>query len=246
MPPGTDLTNAASQPYVAITGLTGAFLNGYKVIVYTDGDNTSGLIGQYWATTFNSANPANVTGETELTPRVFVRDTANFGGTYTQVPLTSNTGAGAVSGNYVVFDGLNSPNFVLRADEFNTRGGINAIQIVASPTLPTDNTEWGLAGGGTWPNAGSWIGPVPDGTSYAANFLGKATGPAAVTLNNNVQVKKMTFNNTNPYTISGSGSITVNPNSGLGSVTVVAGNHTINVPLAVSTTTSFDIATVPA
>jgi autotransporter-associated beta strand protein len=244
----TDLTAAAAQPYVAISGLTGEFLNGYKVVLYADGDATANRTAQYWLTSFRSGTPNNVSTESELTPRVFIRDNANFNGAptgYVQVPMSSNTGAGASAGNYVVFDGLNSPNFVVRAEEFlidTPRAPINGIQIIASPILPTDDTEWALSGGGSWPNAGSWLGGVPDGTSYSANFLSKATGPAAVTLNNNVQVKKIRFDNTNPYTVSGSGSITVNPNSGLGSVTVASGNHSILVPMTVNISTTFDIA----
>ena len=41
---------------------------------------TAGRTAQYWLTTFNSGNPANVAGESELTPRVFLKDSANFNG----------------------------------------------------------------------------------------------------------------------------------------------------------------------
>ena len=245
---GNDLTNAASQPYVAITGLSGAFLQGYKVVLYFDGgDAAEGRTAQYWMTTFNGGNLANVSGETELTPRVFGRDTSNFlnTNTYTEVPITSNTGSGASAGNYIQFEGLTSSTFILRADEFNVgtpRAPINAIQIIATPPVPTDEFTWNVAGGGNWTTGSNWVGGAsPNGTSASVNFTNAITANSTVSLGSDVTVKRMTFDNARSYTING-GSITVNPNGGLGNIQVVSGAHAINSTLNFSTNTAFNVA----
>lgn len=242
---GTDLTQAASQPYVAVSGLPASMTtNKYRVVVYFNGDAALGRIGEYWLTSFGG-NLADVSAETALTPHVFGKDTAVFSGTYTQVPISSTTGAAAVAGNYLVFDELTSPNFVLRAEEYTTgiatpRSLINAIQIYEIP-LAVDTT-WTAPGNGQWFNAGNWSAGIPNNTSDTARFLGSATAPATVTLDAAATVRGLVFDNANGYTISGSNALTINSNAGLSTVQVVSGNHAISTQLMVNTDTTFDIA----
>jgi hypothetical protein len=101
----------------------------YDVVVYIDGDTTSGRIGEYWLQNGSGGDPPTLLG-TDLTTHVFVQDSANFSGTYTQTPLSANSVAGAANGNYVVFTGLSANSFILRTEEQNVRSQINAIQIV--------------------------------------------------------------------------------------------------------------------
>src|SRR5438270_102681 len=82
--------------------------------------------------------------------------------TYQQVPLTSNNGRVAGSGNYTVFTGLSDDSLLVRTAEFNTRCGINAIQIIprAAPI-------------------GATIDPLPASQTYAggrAVFRAKVAG----------------------------------------------------------------------
>ncbi len=98
-----------------------------------------------------------------LTPPIFIKDSANFltTETYTQVPTTSNAGAGAASGNYAVFPGLSADSFLLRTEEYvgtsgsTWRSGINAIQLIpqtaAAPAFnyPPPTTPQTNYGGGT-------------------------------------------------------------------------------------------------
>src|SRR5207245_2262064 len=57
---------------------------------------------------------------------------------YQQVSLLSNAGRVAGSGNYAVFSGLSADSLLIRTEEFNSRCGVNAVQIVprATPTGP--------------------------------------------------------------------------------------------------------------
>lgn len=149
----TDLfNNASAQPYVAIAGLP-AILGGYRVLVYADGDATDGRVGSYWLGSNTGQNPANVSPEAPLTPRVFLRDAANFTTTYTRATGTSDTGATTPAGNYVQFDNLTETAFTVRAEEHAFRAPINAVQIVRNEivvvtTAADENDPVGTLGTG--------------------------------------------------------------------------------------------------
>lgn len=152
-------SSSANKPWMYIQGLS-AWLSGqgacsYDVVVYSDGDATSGRVGQYWIEASTGVWTAMTIGP-NLTPYIFIKDTANFTSTesYVQVPTTSNTGVGAASGNYAVFPGLSADSFLLRSDKYNTRSPINAIQIIPQtmtfptfpyPMPPTPQTNYGGA-----------------------------------------------------------------------------------------------------
>lgn len=131
---GSDLYQSRNQPFFAIAGLPATFTaGGYRVLVYADGDNSLGFIGEYWLTTNRGQNPSNVSGETDLTPHLFSRDSANFAGNYVQASATS---LGSVTdGNYAVFNVLTEPGFMVRAAEQGPRSPINAVQIVRNEII---------------------------------------------------------------------------------------------------------------
>lgn len=197
----------------------------YDVVVYADGDATSGRAGQYWlmnATCGPTTGPlTNIVFGTDLTTHVFIADRANFVTTltYAQVPLDNLTGFGAVLGNtpgdYVVFPSLNADSFVLRADEWRPPGGtlrspINAIQIIprAAPAPP-------------------FLAPLLNSTVYSggtARFAAQAGGVAPITY----QWQKNGINLTDGGNIAGSttATLTVTGASGgdTGTYSVIAAN----------------------
>ncbi len=152
--PGHAATNLyaspASQPFLAVAALPAGTLGGYKAIVYTDGD-ASDRVGEYWLTSNRGANPASVGGELDLTPHVFVQDAANFSNTFTRVPATStsNLGTSTPAGNYVVFEGLTEPGFIVRAEEAVTSSPINAVQIVRNEIIVVTTAADELDANGT-------------------------------------------------------------------------------------------------
>jgi hypothetical protein len=126
-----------NKPEAYFTGL-GAWLTAqgaprYQVVVYIDGDTTEGRVGEYWLQQPGDANDPPTALGSDLTPHVFVKDSGNFSGTYTQVSLSANSVAGAGEGNYVVFGGLTANSFILRTEEQTFRAQINAVQIVPVP-----------------------------------------------------------------------------------------------------------------
>jgi hypothetical protein len=139
-----------NKPEVYVTGLS-AWLAGhpgiaqYHVVVYTDGDTTEGRIGEYWLQAGSSGDPPTLLGS-DLSPHVFARDSANFAGLYTQVPLTANSVANAADGNYIVFTGLSADSFILRTEEQTFRAQINGLQIF--PGTPVELHDGDVDGDG--------------------------------------------------------------------------------------------------
>lgn len=116
----------------------------YSVVVYTDGDLTEGRISEYWLQSFTGSDFGNLTLGTDLTSRAFAKDSANFSGTYSLVPLSANSVANAAEGNYIVFEGLTADSFLLRTEERDFRAIINGFQIVATVPEPTSMALLGL------------------------------------------------------------------------------------------------------
>ncbi|MGE5611345.1 MAG: PEP-CTERM sorting domain-containing protein [Bacillota bacterium] len=127
----------ANKPEVYIKGL-GQWLaaqgaTSYKVIVYSDGDATEGRKSEYWLQSVADTNDPPQALGADLTSHVFLSDTANFSGTFTQVPLSADSLAAAAAGNYMVFTDLTADSFVLRSEEQTFRACMNGLQIVAVP-----------------------------------------------------------------------------------------------------------------
>jgi hypothetical protein len=133
-----------NKPLIYISGLS-AWLatqgaTAYDVVLYSDGDASSGRAGEYWLV--NATGPySEMVTNGDMSTHVFIRDTANFINTlsYVEVPQTSDNGVGAFIGNYTVFKGLSADSFLLRTAEYNTRAPVNAFQIVPRTTpVPAD------------------------------------------------------------------------------------------------------------
>ncbi len=164
--------NNNSMPLVYLTGL-GAWLSAqgisyYDLVIYADGDNQAGRCGEYWLQ--SAAGPVdNITFGADLTTHAFLRDYNNFlvNPVYQQVPVTSDNGRVARSGNYVVFTGLAADALLIRTAEFNTRVPINAVQIIPRAVA-----------------TGATLEPLPGSETYAggrASFRIKASGVVPMT-----------------------------------------------------------------
>ncbi|HEV8377700.1 MAG TPA: PEP-CTERM sorting domain-containing protein [Tepidisphaeraceae bacterium] len=154
--PGYPFFDNANKPETYITNLSGWLAaqgaSAYNVVVYTDGDEVSGRKSEYWLQAGSGGDPPGTLGP-DLTSHVFVSDTSNFSGTFTQVPLSANTLATAGEGNFLVFTGLTADSFILRTEEYPSgvagdalRAQINGIQIIAVVPEPASMSILALAG----------------------------------------------------------------------------------------------------
>lgn len=132
-----------NKPLVHFSGLSAWMaaqgVTAYDLVIYSDGDDAGGRVGEFWTADVNSDPTAMVLGSDQVT-HVFICDRTNFTTTltYAQVPNIVQSGVGARFGNFVgnftVIDSLTADSFIVRDAEFATRCVINAIQIIPRAT----------------------------------------------------------------------------------------------------------------
>lgn len=143
---------SANKPLIHVSGLSAWLASQgasyYDVVIYSDGDTSSGRAGEFWLSDVSSDPTAMSVGGDQIS-HVFICDRANFVATptYSEVPLLVQTGVGSqlgnFPGNYAVFNSLSADSFLLRAAEYATRCVINAIQIIprTAPLPPTVSAQ---------------------------------------------------------------------------------------------------------
>lgn len=112
--------------------------------------------------------------------------------------------------------------------------------VVPNPTAVT--SEWSNASGGDFAQAGNWTAGTPSGADSVAN-LGPAVNGAAITLNAAQTIGFASFSSSGAYSISGSGSLTLDVTGGYTGMTVMSGSHSIAVPVVASDEAIFAINT---
>ncbi|MBC8109245.1 MAG: PEP-CTERM sorting domain-containing protein [Anaerolineae bacterium] len=124
---------------------------------------------------------------------------------------------------------------------FNNYGGDQFFNVAYAAPL----SQWTVAGNGNWTENPKWSAGSPNGIDARA-VLGTLGGAGAkvVTLDTNVRLASLTFDNTAGYTIAASGGnvLTIAGNGATPAVVVTSGNHSIGAPLTLGNTTNFTIA----
>lgn len=120
----------------------------------------------------------------------------------------------------------------------------------------TANAEWKNPAGGNWGTATNWNPEtVPlnlDSTAVLGTYGGTITGSPSINMDSSPVLKSLTLNTPSGqgYTLSGSGAIAINSSVNDGFISVLSGQHTINVPLnmadSVSTLTTGGVINVAA
>lgn len=124
---------------------------------------------------------------------------------------------------------------------------IDFFELIVGPQRVLFST-WGQAGGGNWNTAANWqstpIPGVPNANDVEVTFGSNATGPATVFTDTNVTAKKLTFNNANKYAIAGTGTLTLEANTGNVAIDMQQGSHEIQA--AVTLNNNLGITTAAA
>jgi hypothetical protein len=129
------------------------------------------------------------------------------------------------------------------------------------------NGSWNVDADGNWSDSGNWAGAefgtggngLPNGAGHTANFspdkhtystgnlryeAGDPIGGHTITLDVPVTLGALNFYNTSSYTLAGANTLTITGATGVpAAITVAAGSHFINVPLAFSGDTTVDVRT---
>jgi hypothetical protein len=104
---------------------------------------------------------------------------------------------------------------------------------------PIQTASWNLAGGGNWTASGNWtttpVPGAPDNNQVEITFGASATGPATVFTDVNRMARRLVFNNANKYNIAGTGTLTLEAQTGNAEIAVLAGSHEIQAATALTT-----------
>jgi len=164
------------------------------------------------ATNAQFANLITVTNSGPVTPM-------SLAGYYIQVRVA--TGPNYVGGFYHFFQWLN----------------------VTADTPVFTGPQWALDSGGDWNNAGNWgNATVPNGIGSVALLGGAITSGRTVYADASITLGSLTFDNANSYNVSGLGTLTMEVGSGQGTISVLQGNHKINLPLVFQSDTTVTAA----
>jgi autotransporter-associated beta strand protein len=143
-------------------------------------------------------------------------------------------------GDYVLFTYATEPPDLALLTHANRAFGVTssffvdrAAKTVTLRLMTNDvETTWSNPAGGAWETADNWTPTSPaDAPEARARFWSAITAPATVTLSTDTRVGGLSFNNSQPYTLSGSGTLTVGDPFGGGTLSSDAGSHTVALAL---------------
>lgn len=137
--------------------------------------------------------------------------------------------------------GLSASRHYYSYYQFSTDGSRAGSYLVDDVKLLAPVPGWAVQSG-DWNIASNWVGPIPNAVGAVAQFTGSINSPATVYSNTAVTVGEIVFDNANTYVLSGAGSLTIDVESGSGSVSVLNGSHKINLPLLLNDSTTAEIA----
>ena len=122
----------------------------------------------------------------------------------------------------------------------NNTGDTTVKMTIADAVL----VEWANSGGSLWSTNTNWTPNITPNVATADVTFGTAIlAPSNVDINGNKTAGRLTFNNTNSYTIGGAGTLTLDNGLASASITVNQGSHVVNTPMSFPNSTS--IATAP-
>lgn len=195
-----------------------------------------GLLDFDLGTTSDRVNILNSGSLTLNGGTINISQTSGFGlGTYTLLDY-----AGSFSGNLSNLAIGNAPTGYAYSLVNNL--GNTSIDLLVS-AVTGGNSSWAVDASGTWGVSTNWVGGVvPNSTGAAATFGPIITADRTVTLATNETVGSLVFNSAHSYTLEGDASMTLAASSGSATVSVLNGNHVINLPVLLSSPTTFAIS----
>ena len=132
---------------------------------------------------------------------------------------------------------------------FDTNG--NALQAVigtagagasGNGSFSITQHQWNVPGSGSWSLSGNWTNSSPNANDAEADFLGMISSNQTVSTSGSITLGTMRFQNTNTYTIAGTGSLSLNATVGWAYIVVQEGAQQINVPTTVASSTTFSVS----
>jgi hypothetical protein len=126
-------------------------------------------------------------------------------------------------------------DFLRFGDETGANNGVLDLDFLRFSAI---NGQWNVDADGSWSGFDNWSTMIPDRADRQANFLAAITSDRVVTVDSPRTVGHIRFDNTNRYTLTGPGTITLAVTGGKADITLASGNHTISAPLKISSDTN--------
>jgi arabinogalactan endo-1,4-beta-galactosidase len=148
--------------------------------------------------------------------------------------LPNNDGMGLL---YWYPEAVQAPNLYKGGNDalFDSSG--NAVTAVTSFNITQH--QWNTNGSSSWNTAGNWTNSTPNGTDIEADFLGAITSNQTISTSSSETLGVIRFQNTNTYSITGSGSLTLKASVGWTYGVVQQGAQVIDVPVTIASSSIF-------
>jgi hypothetical protein len=101
---------------------------------------------------------------------------------------------------------------------------------------------WAVNASGDWNVGSNWSAGVPNSVGAKAILGSIISLPKTVYTDTAVTLGSLKFDNASSYQIAGQGNLTLEVSTGVGSISVVQGNHKINLPLTFASDTNVTVA----
>ena len=102
-------------------------------------------------------------------------------------------------------------------------------------------SSWAQNASGNWQAAGNWTSGIPNAAGSPAIFGPVISTSRTVTVDGPITVGRITFDNSNTYTLAGAGTITLDVLRGEAEIDVVRGSHVIGMDVELADDTVFTI-----
>jgi arabinogalactan endo-1,4-beta-galactosidase len=135
------------------------------------------------------------------------------------------------SGNTALFDSNGNALAALSP----TSGAFNVTGTITATWVTNQDADWNTTT--------NWLGgAIPNGIGAEADLLSTITAAHTLSSSAAITLGSLYLNNTNSYTLTGTGSLTMQVSSGSALIDVLSGSHTINLPLTIASNTTLSIA----
>jgi len=143
---------------------------------------------------------------------------------------------------YAVYNGGATALFDASGNALQTIIGTAGAGASGNGDFSITQHQWNTSASGSWSTSGNWTNSTPNGSDVEADFLGEISANQTVSNSASITLGTIRFQNAHTYTLSGTGSLTLQSTLGWAYVVVQQGAQQINLPTTIASDTIFSVA----